>query len=74
MYNINLKNTRKGYGFGSMFFIVGLLFFAIMVTITFGGMFKKLSMDSSVEASSIDSNGHYDSDGAIYIHQFIITK
>lgn len=63
MYDIKYKNLRKGSGFGSIFLIVGLLFFFIIGYITFGGIIKKASMDTEVYAIEIDENCNRDSDG-----------
>lgn len=64
MYNINFKNTKKGYLFGSIFFAVGVLFFIIFSWLTFNGIVKKYSLDSSVVAKYIDQNCHRDSEGS----------
>lgn len=64
MYNINFKNTKKGYLFGGIFLAVGMLFLIIFLWLTFSGIVKKYSLDSSVEAIYIDQNCHTDSEGS----------
>lgn len=62
MFNINTKNIKKGRKFYFLFSIVGVFFFIILLTLAFGGQFKKMAMDSEVIADSIDENCHNDSD------------
>ena len=74
MYDIDFKNTRKGYSFGIIFFVVGILFFAVLFWLTFGGMIKKIKLDSSTVATKIDENCHSNDDGGptcspIYYYQ-----
>lgn len=62
MYDIDYKNTRKGYSFGIIFFLAGLLFFSIIFWLTFSGMIKKAKLDSVTTATKIDENCHNDED------------
>lgn len=64
MYNINFKNTKRGYLLGGIFFIFGMFFLILLLWITFNGIIKKLSLDSSVVATNIDQNCHTDSEGS----------
>lgn len=62
MYDINYRNLRKGISFGLIFFIIGLFFLLIIGYVTFGGIIKKMFMDSSVEAYKIEENCSSDED------------
>lgn len=54
MYNIDFKNLKKGYSFGLIFAIAGLLFFLVFFYIAFGGFIKKQTMDSEIVATKIE--------------------
>lgn len=63
MYNLNYKNTKKGYFFGGIFLITGLIIFIVMLFLIFGVMINKSKMDSRVEAYHIEENWYTDSEG-----------
>lgn len=63
MYDINLKNTKKGYLIGIILFLAGIFFLIIMSWMTFGDIIKKLSLDSSIVATRIDDNCRTNSEG-----------
>jgi len=63
MYNLNFKNTRKGYLFGLLFFSIGIVTLLLLSWVTFGGMIKKISLDAQTQATHIENNCHTDSEG-----------
>lgn len=62
MYKINVKNLKKGYMFGGIFLLVGTIFAIVLFFITFYGIIKKTTMDSSTVATYIDDNCSSDED------------
>ena len=53
MYEIDYGNIKKGYKYYRIWFITGLVFFIIFAYCTFGGFFRKLSMDGEVKAYKV---------------------
>lgn len=58
MYDINLKNVKKGKGFYSIFLIVGLLFLVILISVFVGVCVKQSKMDSTVLSSRVEINSY----------------
>ena len=63
MYDINIKNVKKGRSFFYIFLVLGIVFLLI-----FGGFFtlnaiKVNSLDSKVLSSSVDVQSHIDNEG-----------
>lgn len=64
MYDINLKNVKKGRKFHSIFIIAGLFFAAIMIGIVVFNVLKKNSMDATVMSERVEVSSHTDSEGS----------
>lgn len=63
MYDINIKNVKKGKKFNWIFIGAGVLFLAIMLGIYIGGILTKNSLDAETKSISTNPNRHEDSDG-----------
>ena len=66
MYDINLKNVKKGKGFHRGFLFVGILFFAIMVGVLVSNILREKKMDAEVMSSRVEIRESRDSDGTMY--------
>ena len=55
MYDINLKNIKKGYSFGLIFFIIGLFMFLAFLIVPLITLNKKKNYDSETTAISVES-------------------
>ncbi len=67
MYDIDLKNVKKGNSGVIFMILIGLLFAGIGIGMFASTVIKKNRMDSEVEAYKVDINEHYDSDnGTMY--------
>ncbi len=64
MYDINLKNVKKGKNFYLIFLAAGLLFLLIMVGILFYNYNKLNSLDSTVTSTRVVVNSHIDDEGS----------
>ncbi len=62
MFDINLKNVKKGKGFYLIFLIVGSIVALICLLIFINTIKTKNSFNSSVEAYEVDDNCDYDDD------------
>lgn len=65
MYDINTKNVKKGKSFYFLFFIVGIFFLVIFLSIIISGVIKKNSLDSKTVSTKIEVRTHEDSEGDI---------
>lgn len=63
MYEINYKNTKKGYMLGTIFIIISIVLLIIFGLIMLSGVIKKSKLDSVIEATKIDENCHLDDEG-----------
>lgn len=63
MYDIDIKNVKKGRAFNWIFIGFGLLFLAIMLIIFFGSILNRNSLDSQTMSTSVSPNRHLDDDG-----------
>ena len=63
MYDINIKNVKKGKKFNWIFIGAGSLFLIIMLGIYIGGILTKNSLDAETKSISTNPNRHEDSDG-----------
>ena len=63
MYDIDIKNVKKGKKFNWIFIGAGLVFLAIMLVIFFCNIFARDSLDAETQSISTDPNRHEDSDG-----------
>lgn len=54
MYNIDFKNSKKGYIFGFIFFIIGLIITICFLFVSITTMNKKGKFDSSVRSTKIE--------------------
>lgn len=63
MYDINLKNVKKGKGFYSIFLIVGLLFLVILISVFVGICVKQSKMNSTVLSSRVEINSYVNDEG-----------
>ena len=66
MYDINLKNVKKGRNIFYIFLAFGVLFLIIIGGVLLSSVNKSKKMDSTVEAYYIEIIEHYDSDGTMY--------
>ena len=66
MYDINLKNVKKGKGFHRIFLLAGILFFAIMVGVLVSNILREKKMDAEVMSSRVEIRERSDSDGTMY--------
>ena len=63
MYDINIKNVKKGKKFNWIFIGAGLFFLAIMLGIFFSSFITRNSLDAETKSISTNPNRHEDSDG-----------
>lgn len=63
MYDINIKNVKKGKKFNWIFIGAGLVFLAIMLAIFFSSIVNRNSLDAETQSIHTDPNRHEDSDG-----------
>ena len=63
MYDINLKNVKKGYGFYSTFLIAGILFFIILGGILGWSIYYKSTLDASILSESVNVRTYTDDEG-----------
>lgn len=63
MYKINFKNVRKGYILGGCFFGIGIIVLILFLYIFFGDVIKRISYNSSIEASRIEDNSYTNDEG-----------
>ena len=67
MYDVDLKNVKKGGSVFILFVVIGFIFSGVGVSMFVSTLVKKNSMDSEVEAYKVDINEHYDSEsGTMY--------
>lgn len=64
MYDINLKNVKKGRGFFFMFFFIGFMFLVIIGGIFVSTLIKINNLDSETISSRVDVKSHRDSEGS----------
>ena len=72
MYDINIKNVKKGRAFNWIFIGFGLLFLVIMFIIFFGSILNRNTLDSETTSTDVNPNRHQDSDGD-YVYSPIFT-
>ena len=65
MYDINLKNVKKGKGFYLIFLIAGILFFVVIGGILITSILKEKTLDASVMSEKVEIRESRDSDGGI---------
>ena len=63
MYDIDLKNVKKGKRFYLMFLVVGILFLVIFGAVVISSFVKLKSLDKEVISDRVEVNSHIDSDG-----------
>lgn len=63
MYDINIKNVKKGKRFYYMFFLVGLVFMAIIGYVYISSILKLKSLDSNVISSSVVVKSYINDEG-----------
>ena len=63
MYDIDIKNVKKGKKFNWIFIGAGLIFLVIMLAIFFSSIFARNSLDAETQSIHTDPNRHEDSDG-----------
>lgn len=64
MYDINIKNIKKGKRFYLIFAVVGFIFLAIMGGIYLAGIKKLNSLKESTMSIRVDINSHIDDEGS----------
>lgn len=65
MYDISIKNVKKGRNFYLIFLLLGLLFLLIICSILTLNFIKLKSLDSNTLSNRVEVNSHYDDEGAI---------
>ena len=65
MYDIDVKNVKKGKKFFLLFVVIGIILFIVFGIIGVAGQVKYKSLDYQVEATKIEENPHYNSDDEI---------
>lgn len=68
MYDINYKNVKKQYIFGTIFLIIGLILLIAFSFMLFFDLYKKTTLDSSIKALKIEEK--CDDDECIPIYSF----
>lgn len=66
MYDINLKNVKKGKKFYFIFLSIGLLILIIFGAIIISNYLKLNSLDSKTLSTSVDANSYYDDGSLLY--------
>lgn len=64
MYDIDVKNVRKGKKFYFMFLVAGLFFLLIMGGILVSSSIKLNNLDSKVISTRVEVNSHIDDEGS----------
>lgn len=64
MYDINLKNVKKGKNFYFIFLAAGLLFLAIISVILFFNFKQRNELDSQITSSHVDVRQHISDEGS----------
>lgn len=65
MYDINLKNVKKGKSFYNIFLIVGIISLGIILAVLIGTSIKSNKMDRETMSKSVTISTHYDDEGSI---------
>lgn len=65
MYDIDVKNIKKGIKFYGIFLLIGLAMLVLIVGFTVANNSKRKSLDSEVLSFMVDVNSHRDSDGEL---------
>ena len=65
MFDINVKNVKKGRSFFYIFLVIGLFFLFIIVGIFIFSIIKFNSLDSSVLSTSVEVQSHINDEGSV---------
>ena len=65
MYDINLKNVKKGRFFFYIFLLAGIFFFCLLVSTFIFNTIRLKTLDSSIMSSSVEVYSYTNEDGDI---------
>jgi len=65
MFDINVKNVKRGRSFFYIFLVIGLFFLFIIVGIFIFSIIKFNSLDSSVLSTSVEVQSHINDEGSV---------